>query len=435
MISSKFSIKLLNHASALLKIDELTLLTDPWYEGTCFRGGWGLQYLNPQAFEDAVQSTHLWISHFHGDHLHLPTLRRIAERRPDLRAFANVSANFDMTRPLKEAGFKNITPLYERAPVQLSKDIRITRYPSTGIDNMLAVHGFGRTFLNFNDCNMPAAAMKAILKKIGPIDVLFTNFNHAYKLIDAPSDEEVKQTLRQRFLRIVETANPTWVVPFASMHYYRAKVTFGQNDSMLTSPDLVRLSSKTLALSIGDEVVFDKDFQPIFKRFEPPLLRSGPEIKEHKGSVGWPALLEAAEKFRKNICREFLGLTFWLRPLGILVEDLGRVLTVVPRKGIFEESDGKTADIAMHSEALLDWFTKPFGTDAFFVGADFRVTNPATTALHKLILAGEFVENGLAPRQVLQMLLTLKGFGFFWNRREEIWATLSQGRIKVGYRL
>ena len=43
------SIKLLNHASCLMEMGEVSLLSDPWFSGTCFRGGWGLQYLNPDA--------------------------------------------------------------------------------------------------------------------------------------------------------------------------------------------------------------------------------------------------------------------------------------------------------------------------------------------------------------------------------------------------
>ena len=42
-----------------------------------FKNGWGLRYKNDNAVNEAVNATHMWISHFHNDHLHFPTLKEI----------------------------------------------------------------------------------------------------------------------------------------------------------------------------------------------------------------------------------------------------------------------------------------------------------------------------------------------------------------------
>ena len=67
---SDVRIHYLNHASMLVEVGTMRLLFDPWLEGTAFSGGWGLRYDNPDAIDLAASATHLWISHWHSDHLH-----------------------------------------------------------------------------------------------------------------------------------------------------------------------------------------------------------------------------------------------------------------------------------------------------------------------------------------------------------------------------
>ena len=89
-------IQLINHASILIETDGIKLLTDPWYFGYAFDGGWGLKYNHPSAFEIAQTATHLWISHFHTDHFHIPTLKKILEINPKLIVLGNRSFNFQL---------------------------------------------------------------------------------------------------------------------------------------------------------------------------------------------------------------------------------------------------------------------------------------------------------------------------------------------------
>ena len=121
-------IEYLNHASVIIKSDEQSLLCDPWFSGRAFAGGWGLQYDNPDALEKAKSCSHLWISHFHGDHLHVPTLKQLAALSPKIIALANDSANFRISEALQRAGFENIVPLYERRKLPLTSDMKVTRY-------------------------------------------------------------------------------------------------------------------------------------------------------------------------------------------------------------------------------------------------------------------------------------------------------------------
>jgi hypothetical protein len=419
------TIELLNHASIILQHREVSLLCDPWFDGTCFRGGWGLRYLNPTALEKTRDCTHLWISHFHNDHLHLATLGQVAQRVPQIRALANVSLNFDMRGPLRRAGFTKVDCFYERRPVSLSDGCVVTRYPTTGIDNMLVVRMGRMTILNLNDCNLPARALRSLARKIGRIDILLVNYNHAGKLLDYPSHEQIKQTARKRFQVIIAAINPTWVIPFASLHYYRSPASAYQNGSLLTAEEVSASTPKVIPLAPGDRAVFVPGRKPAIERLTPGLPCAPMEEKQHEASIPWEQLVLAAEGYRGRLRRGFLGVVDWIPPLVIRVADLDRVLVLDLANGISERvSAGDPIHLEAHSEALFDWLGKPFGADAFWVGADFAITASDTTPIHRMMVAGLLLENRLAARDIMGMLVTLRGLRFFLNRREECIAIL-----------
>jgi hypothetical protein len=427
------TIELLNHASIILRNDEISLLCDPWFDGTCFRGGWGLRYLNPTALEKTSDCTHLWISHFHSDHLHLSTLQQVAQRVPQIRALANVSLNFDMQGPLRRAGFTKVDCLYERRPVSLSDGCEVTRYPTTGIDNMLVVRIGGMTILNLNDCDLPARALRSLAHKIGKIDILLVNYNHAGKLLEYASHEQIKETFKKRFQVVIAAINPTWVIPFASLHYYRSQASAYQNGSLLTAEEMSAAASKVIALAPGDRAMFVSGREPAIERLTPGLPCAPLEEKQHEASIPWEQLVVAAKAYRVRVRRGFLGFVYWIPPLAIRVADLDRVLVLDLANGISERASADDPiHIEAHSEALFDWLGKPFGAAAFWAGADFAITASDTTPIHRMMVAELLLENRLAVRDVMRMLITLRGWRFFLNRREECIAILLSGRFVAG---
>ena len=64
------SIQFINHASVVIKHDDVALLSDPWYQGDAFHKGWNLLHeLNDSEIQELLeQITHIWISHEHPDH-------------------------------------------------------------------------------------------------------------------------------------------------------------------------------------------------------------------------------------------------------------------------------------------------------------------------------------------------------------------------------
>ena len=432
-------IEYLNHASVIIKSNEQSLLCDPWFSGTAFGGGWGLQYDNPQALQKAKSCTHLWISHFHPDHLHMPTLRQLAALSPGIIALANDSANFRISEALQQAGFQNIVPLHERRKLRLTSDMKVTRYPTAGIDNMLLIETPEGRILNYNDCHLPIGALKLLIRKIGNVDILLNNFNHAIKFIDSPrkSDEEIRTVLKTNYKKVLDAINPRWAIPFASAHYYRTRDTRWQNESLLQSEDLVEMDGRILPVRIGSEVTFDHKLQPTLSLPSTKITLNTKDIKLEPESVPFDAVVNAANDFGKRLRQSLLGLTFWIPELRIRVEDYRRVIRFDVNNQVFAEDPREIEDahIEAHSSALRQWFMKPYGADSFFIGGHFAVLSKSTTPIKRVLLACSLMEKRLSPRSLAHYLLRPGGIKFLLNRREEIVVTLSQGRLRVGDRV
>jgi L-ascorbate metabolism protein UlaG (beta-lactamase superfamily) len=61
----KTIIRFINHASVIIEGTNISLLSDPWYEGNAFHKGWNLLYETPddQIIMILNKVTHIWISH------------------------------------------------------------------------------------------------------------------------------------------------------------------------------------------------------------------------------------------------------------------------------------------------------------------------------------------------------------------------------------
>lgn len=433
--SLPWKIDFLNHASVIIHTHGMKLLTDPWYWGTCFDDGWGLRYRNDSALEQAAACTHLWISHVHGDHLHIPTLKALLEKNPSIICYGNRSLTFQIDTILKSVGFHNVVPFFERTPLHVTDDVTIERIPTTGIDNMLLLRTPHGVLLNYNDCVLPMRSRTMLARKIGPIDVFLSNFNHAGKLLQSPfpAPAELKERLKASYYSSVTAFNPKWALPIASHHYYRAKETQEQNQAMLTVADLADLDSRIIPLHVGQSVEFDMQFDAykhatVANYCEQPL-----EVKQRERSVPIQELLTAAQKYREKIQNSYPIVYRFLPPLLIFVEDLKTYIQLHLKKGASIMHSGDTAHMTAHSEALFSWFSKPYGTDLFVVGAHFKISNANTLPLFWQVLLGFLVDNKLDVRSVLTMLLHVKGLQFLLNRREEIIGVLLTRKVGAGF--
>jgi Beta-lactamase superfamily domain len=435
-MSKLINVHFLNHASVCIHFDEVRLLIDPWFEGYAFGGGWGLKFQNPRAWDFAQSASHLWLSHFHQDHFHLPTLEKILQINPEIRVIANDSYNFKFSARLEKIGFKNIIPFRERQPLEIAPSFIIKRFPATGIDNILVIKSPDFTIVNYNDCVLSPLARRLLAKKIGPIDIFLVNFNHAGKLLHAPLPEPrlMKQALCSAFLRNFAPFKPKLVLPFASHHYYRAQESLEQNRSLLGISELSRLDSRICDWSIGDHITLDSTHVGSVlhkaKTKADPLPQT---VIVRPTSVSLEMLESSAEKYTKKLSSRWSFLTYFIPPLTIFIADLGVTRTLNPKKGRLLEKPTGRAHISAHSASLNDWWNKQYGSDTFIVGAHFTLFKNGRRTMMLYIITGMLLDNALDFKSLLKMATSIAGLKFLINRREEILGILTSLNVAPEY--
>jgi hypothetical protein len=277
------------------------------------------------------------------------------------------------------------------------------------------------------------------MRKIGKVDILLNNFNHAIKFMDNPrrSDEEIRSELKTNYKKVVDAIDPKWAIPFASAHYYRTRDTFWQNNSLLQSEDLAELDSRILPLQIGGEIAFDDKLNPTLSPLSSTISINPKDIKQDGESVEFDAVLRAAKDFGERLRRSFFGLTFWLPELHIRVEEYQRIIIFDVHNRVYAEdtSDTASAHIQAHSSALTQWFSKSYGADSFFIGGHFEIVTEIMKPIKRVLLACSLMEKRLSPQSLAHFMIRPGGIKFLLNRREEILITLSQRRLRVGNRV
>jgi hypothetical protein len=420
----------------MFEINGVKTLTDPWYFGTAFEGGWGLRYDNPDALNWAKEANYLWISHFHSDHFHVPTLKKLLEINPEITILGNCSYNFQLDEAIKNIGFRNIIAFPERKTLRIDGDIELTRYPVTGIDNMLHIKYQDVSILNYNDCNLPRMSQRLLKKKIGHLDVFMANFNHAGKLLlyPYPSDEIIRNKLKRAFKNSYEVFSPKFVVPFASHHYYRAEESFHQNISHLINNDLMMLDPKIISWKIGDIATYDpeKSELRVDSSNNKTTLNELDKVTRKK-TITYHELSELSKAYVANLRRQFLFTAWFLPKFYIKISDLNISVRLSVKEGIVKVEDNQQPHIIAHSEALSKWWGKKYGTDSFIVGAHFAISSKKKIPLYWQIVFGMLIDNRLDLKSILLMLFSRSGREFLICRREEILGRIISFRLAAEY--
>jgi CMP-N-acetylneuraminate monooxygenase len=97
------------HASVMLTVGGIKLLTDPWFVGECLATGWWLKHPpKADAWDLLAAADMLYISHNHPDHLHAETL---AHARRDIPIIVPKFDTDSTAQPLRAMGFTHVIEL------------------------------------------------------------------------------------------------------------------------------------------------------------------------------------------------------------------------------------------------------------------------------------------------------------------------------------
>ncbi|XP_077348423.1 cytidine monophosphate-N-acetylneuraminic acid hydroxylase-like isoform X2 [Lithobates pipiens] len=172
----ELQITYLTHACMELKLGQKYMVFDPWLIGPAFARGWWLLHEPPSDWLDRVCHADLiYISHMHSDHLSYPTLRKLAERRPDIPIFVG-----NTERPVfwyldqSDVNLTNVNVVPFGIWQQVDADLRFMIlmdgvHPE--MDTCIIVEYKGHKILNTVDCTRPNGA-----KLPTDVDVMMSDF-------------------------------------------------------------------------------------------------------------------------------------------------------------------------------------------------------------------------------------------------------------------
>uniref|UniRef100_A0A3P9BH80 Cytidine monophosphate-N-acetylneuraminic acid hydroxylase n=1 Tax=Maylandia zebra TaxID=106582 RepID=A0A3P9BH80_9CICH len=170
------SVTYLTHACMELQLGERRFMFDPWLKGPAFARGWWLLHEPPaDALDRLCGADLIYISHMHSDHLSYPTLKVLAERRPDVPIYVG-----DTSRPvfwyLKQSQVKltNIKVIPFGVWQNIDEHLRFMIlmdgvHPE--MDTCIIVDYKGHMILNTVDCTRPNGG-----RLPQHVDVMMTDF-------------------------------------------------------------------------------------------------------------------------------------------------------------------------------------------------------------------------------------------------------------------
>lgn len=215
----------IGHASILIEVGGITILSDPWWRGPCFGAQW---WIHPAPFLEGLKDVHvdyIYISHGHNDHFHPGTLKTFGRDTKVL-----VSNQVGIANAVRELGFE-VIGFEGEEEITLNDAVRVRIVPTHNDDTLMTVTDGRETCVNANDAlhSAPAPVQDSFiarLKVLFPsIDYLFCGYgvaSHFPNCYDIPGkDRELTAGRRQQYfnrqwVRLVDGLQPRFGFPFAA---------------------------------------------------------------------------------------------------------------------------------------------------------------------------------------------------------------------------
>jgi UDP-MurNAc hydroxylase len=258
------SFKILSHASCLIEDDSTSLLFDPWLIGSCYwRSWWNYPPVLPELY-DNLKPDFIYITHFHWDHWHGPSLKKLFSR--DTLIVTHDEPNKRSYNDLLKIGFKNIV-LLKHGESFTVKNITITPY-QFGLflnDSAVVVETSDFKLLNANDCKIAGPSLRYVLKKHGQLDFALRSHSSAndrvcYSIRNDPNFRNDDQLHYARSFKLfMDAVKPRYAIPFASNHVHLHKDVYS-NNSIVNDPYKLKDTIEELGgLNCGLKIMLSGD--------------------------------------------------------------------------------------------------------------------------------------------------------------------------------
>ena len=418
------TIEFVNHASVIISYEEISILSDPWYNGTAFDKGWRLMHeLQDIEISNVLKKiTHIYISHEHPDHFR-PTFFT-NEKIKKILIDKKIEFLFQETKDkrivnfLKKQGFQ-VRELNSKNKIKLNNNIQVQIIKSGFYDSLLIFETPDCKILNLNDCPIKDSnELERFKKQHGTFDILLTQFSYAawkggadnkiYRKIAA--DEKLEVVEKQA--RILECKS---VIPFASFVYFSNELNFYMNDSINSPEKVINFfndkKTQIVFLSPGEiqktnslkQNQSSLDFWE--KKYIDINVVKSKQKDQYNQSISLNDLNSDFENYKKRIFKKnskllifFLSkikLMNFFQPLKIKLLDHNKIYKYSIFRGLKEDLNVKDCDITMHSQSLSFIFKNEFGFDTLTVNGCFEASHSGFAKVTKTLALGNLNSIGL----------------------------------------
>lgn len=433
-------IEFVNHASVILQVGEVKLMSDPWLFGSAFQNGWDLlceTQFDMQRFEEI---DYIWFSHEHPDHFSPRVLAAIPEElRPGITILFQTTVEKKVLSFCKSLGFPT-RELPDLQRVHLAPGLEVVCGSVVFYDSWLCIYAGGKTILNVNDCVVDAdVKAKNIEKHTGKVDLLLSQFSYAgWK--GGPEDKTLRELSAESKLNAlaeqIRVFEPKYVIPFASYVFFSHEENNCLNDSVNKPQDAIavieREGSQAIVMSPAQEWTIgeawsNKEAVSVYDKAYAAI--PGREQRKAGESVPLDQIIDLSREFldrmrRKNDFRIvrtirrsglfgfFLPFTIYLTDLNRYLEfDIFRGLTDVPKREV---------DVSMHSECLALVFEHDYGYDTLTVNGRFQASMPSFSKMTKNfgIASLNHCGRAISFKLITDVRILSTMFGMFWGFME-----------------
>jgi UDP-MurNAc hydroxylase len=385
-------IRFVNHAGFVCEARGVRILCDPWLEGSAFNGGWDLVAASRFGVRDFEHIDYIWLSHEHPDHFSPAALNQVPEAlRPRIVVLYKPTSDGKVLDYCKRLGF-GTRELEDGKPHELAPGVELICRKVPLHDSWLALRTPEGTLLNLNDAVVHSPlALERIKRQVGPIDVLFTQFNYA-SWHGNREDTELRRGDAQKKLELmrrqVEVLAPRYTVPFASFSYFshveNSFLNDGANEPRHALAVLGLTKSQPVLLYPGDrwtlggehdnaraEARYREDYARSSVR-APRLSPSIPLVQLEQAALGYIARIRASNDRRVLGLLKHVPTLGLLAPIEIFLWDYARTLRFSYERGLeLVEAPSRRYELAMGSDSLHFLLKYPWGVDTLTVNGRF----------------------------------------------------------------
>lgn len=231
----------IGHASILVDVDGIRILSDPWWRGPCFGAQW---WIYPKPHLEAIQAAHvdyIYISHGHHDHFHPGTLNSF-----DRAVKLLVSSETGIAQAARDLGFQ-VIEFGPEDEIFLTDKVRVRIIPTHSDDTLMTITDGREVCVNLNDALHSAStdvqdAFITRLRDLFPrIDYLFCGYgvaSHFPNCYNIPGKEQAltagrrQKYFNRQWARIVNGVAPRFGFPFAADVVFLEKDLFWVNEPL-----------------------------------------------------------------------------------------------------------------------------------------------------------------------------------------------------------